>query len=105
MPPSESDDNVLLSALLNTLDTDSESTGPPADLGEVEELDSDMRSPSTLSAHHEATPATDQQDSEDEAEEEEGWEDELDTRVLQAEHDIRDWATLREQINHDLRNT
>ena len=59
VPPSESYDDVLLSALLNTLDTDSESTGPPADFGEVEELDSDMRSPSTLSADHEATPATD----------------------------------------------
>ena len=29
----------------------------------------------------------------------------MDTRVLQAERDIRDWATLREQINNDLRNT
>ena len=86
--------------------TDSESTGLPADFGKVEELDSDMHpSTMTLSTDHDATLATDQQGSEDEAEEEEGWEDKLDTRVLQAKCDIRDWATLREQINDDLRNT
>ena len=56
---------------------------------------------SALSTGHEAMLATDQQGEV----EEEGWEDELDTRVLQAERDIRDWATLREQINDDLRNT
>ena len=100
VPPSESDDDLMLSTSLDTFNTNSESTGPPADLGEAEEPDSDVHL-SALSTDHEATLATDQQG---EAEEE-GWEDELDTRVLQAERDIRDWATLREQINDDLRNT
>ena len=101
--PSDSDDDHLLSTSLDGLNTDSESTGPPVDLGEVEDADSDKHL-STPPADHEATPATDQQGSESEAEEE-GWEDELDTRVLRAEPDIHDWATLRERINNDLRNT
>ena len=79
-------------------------------------LSSSPESIVAASAGEENEETTDDTDSESEGEEmvsatpvndnaEEDWEEELDTRVLQPEHEIQDWAALREQINKDLKKT